>query len=60
MSKPLRLTWLDDGPYVITEPELVMRHFTHEVDGKTSQDHAVANIERKATPEEVEAWKLKR
>jgi len=55
----IRLAFFDDGPYLLTEPVLVDRLCERIVEGKReffTVQHAVSNIERRASYEEVQAW----
>jgi hypothetical protein len=52
-----------DEPWILTEPELVTRHCQRiGSDGKPENfvvEHMASTLERKATREELEAWKSK-
>ena len=59
MTRILFLGPLDE-PWLVTEPELVTRQFLKPVEGKSSTQHMASNLERRATVEEVEAWRNQR
>ena len=58
----IRIAFLDTEhercvPHVLSDPVLVKRQFSAPADGRTSTEHAISNIERRATREEVDEWK---
>jgi hypothetical protein len=56
----VRIIDFPDGPYIVSEPELVTRQCVRMENGKRvafSVQHMASSIERRATAAEVEEWK---
>lgn len=54
-----RIVWLDNGPHIVTEPELVSVP-THQPDANGMfgrVEYMASNVVRRATREEVETWR---
>ena len=58
---PLRIIWLTDGPYVASEPVASQNCV---IDAKGRPEHRdscmVSKAERRATPDEVREWRVRR
>jgi len=57
---PLRILWLDDGPYVASEPKASTACV---IDDKGRVEHRdscmVSRAERRATPDEIREWRVR-